>query len=81
MLLGDVPWDEKQAGCLYQTLMKQAEKSLYDGDLEQADAMMDISKELSSAITKRQKNTAELESAISQAQEETDQQIKSCSVR
>ncbi|MFQ9547762.1 MAG: hypothetical protein ACLRZ6_07905 [Lachnospiraceae bacterium] len=39
--------------------------------------MMDISKELSSAITKRQKNTAELESAISQAQEETDQQIKS----
>ena len=38
--------------------------------------MMDISKELSSAITKRQKNTAELESAISQAQEETDQQIK-----
>ena len=70
------PWDEKQAGCLYQTLIKQAEKSLYDGDLEQADAMMDISKELSSAITKRQKNTAELESAISQAQEETDQQIK-----
>lgn len=76
MLLGDAPWDEKQAGCLYQTLIKQAEKSLYDGDLEQADAMMDISKELSSAITKRQKNTAELESAISQAQEETDQQIK-----
>lgn len=52
MLLGDTPLDEKQAGCLYQTLMKQAEKSLYDGDLEQADAMMDISKELSSAITK-----------------------------
>lgn len=76
MLLGELPWDEKQAGCLYQTLMKQAEKSLYDGDLEQVDAMMDISKELSSAITKRQKNTAELESAISQAQEETDQQIK-----
>ena len=55
MLLGDTPLDEKQAGCLYQTLMKQAEKSLYDGDLEQADAMMDISKELSSAITKRQR--------------------------
>lgn len=76
LFLGELSWDEKQAARLYQELMKQAEKSLYDGDLEQADAMMDISKELSSAITKRQKNKAELESAISQAQEETDQQIK-----
>ena len=64
MLLGELPWDEKQATRLYQELMKQAEKSLYDGDLEQADAMMDISKELSSAITKRQKNTAIKERCI-----------------
>ena len=76
LLLGESLWDEKQATRLYQVLMKQAEKSLYDGNLELADTMMDISKELGSAITKRQKNTVGLESAISQAQKETNQQIK-----
>lgn len=81
LLLGEVLWDEKQASSLYKTLMKQAEKSLYDGNLELADAMMDVSKELGSAITKRQKNTTELEIVIRQAQKETNHQIEQLQYR
>lgn len=76
LLFAKVPWDEKQAANVYQTLMKQAQKLLYDGELELADATMDISKELGTAIAKQQKNKAGLESAISLAQKETNQQIE-----
>ena len=81
MLLGDTPLDEKQAGCLYQTLMKQAEKSLYDGDLEQADAMMDISKELSSAITKGKRIRLSWSLQSVRHKKKRTSKSKSCSVR
>lgn len=76
LLSGNEPWSEKQAEKLSRVLMEQAEKCLYNGQFELADAAMEISKELSSAVAKQQKNADMLETEILEAQKETDQQIE-----
>lgn len=76
LLSGNEPWSEKQAEKLSRVLMEQAEKCLYNGQFELADAAMELSKELSSAIAKQQKNADMLETEILEAQKETDQQIE-----
>lgn len=76
LLSGNEPWSEKQAEKLSRVLMEQAEKCLYNGQFELADAAMEISKELSSAVVKQQKNADMLETEILEAQKETDQQIE-----
>lgn len=76
LLSGNEPWNEKQAETIRRVLMEQAEKCLYNGQFELADAAMELSKELSSAIAKQQKNADMLETEILEAQKETDQQIE-----
>ena len=76
LLSGNEPWSEKQAEKLSRALMEQAEKCLYNGQFELADAAMEISKELSSAVAKQQKFDNALENDICEAQKETDQQIE-----